>query len=203
MTAARDWFGTGPIAFGVRRYRPGDRDAIVKLWGSRFGCDPEAANEWLDEVESDYPTECFIASPTQDGRILGFGITTVTNEETIDNWLEEGYYGNVDLEADLSPRTAIMHIGVTRPECENQGIASALWRARLEYALEHDAERAVGTSWNREDHVDSSVLFEKYGFEPIKQVETYYEGGREDCPDCSGACKCDATIYWRELGGSR
>lgn len=198
--STHDLFRTGPITFGVRRYRPADRDAVVGLWQSRFGCSNEHADAWLDEATSDYLTACFVASPSQHGRVLGFGITTVMNEETKDGWLADGYYGDVDLPSvDLEPRTAIMHIGVTRPECEGEGIATELWKHRLAYAREHHADQAIGTSWLREGHVSSSVLFEKYGFEPLTRVKNYYEGDREDCPDCDGQCTCDATVYWRGL----
>ncbi|QCC57208.1 GNAT family N-acetyltransferase [Natrinema thermotolerans] len=197
---AQDLFRTGPLTFGVRRYRPSDREAVVGLWKSRFGCTDELAADWLEEATSDYLTACFVASPAQHGRVLGFGITTVTNEETTDGWLADGYYGKVDLpEIDLEQRTAVMHIGVTRPECEGEGVATELWKHRLAYARENDAAQAIGTSWHREDHVDSSVLFEKFGFEPAKRVKNYYDGDRDDCPDCDGQCTCDATVYWREL----
>ncbi|WP_276257213.1 GNAT family N-acetyltransferase [Halomontanus rarus] len=198
--SAQNWFRTGPIAFGVREYRPGDREQILDLWQSRFGCDRELSAQWLDEVESDYPTECYIASPTQNGRILGFGITAVTNEDTEDGWLEDDYFDGVDLgEFECDRPTAVMHIGVTRPECENQGIATELWKHRLAYAREHDAEQAIGTSWHRENHVDSRVLFEKFGFEPLGEFSRYYKDARDDCPDCDGMCECDATVYWRDI----
>ncbi|QCW05246.1 GNAT family N-acetyltransferase [Natrinema pallidum] len=194
-----DLFRTGPISFGIRQYHPADREAVIGLWQSRFGCERDHADAWLEEVTSDYPTACYVASPSQHGRVLGFGITTVTNEDTTDGWLADGYYGNVDLLADLEQRTAVMHIGVTRPECEGEGIATELWKRRLAHAREHDAAQAIGTSWRRSDHIDSSVLFEKFGFESIKEVENYYEGDREDCSDCDGQCTCNATVYWREL----
>ena len=173
-----------------------------ELWLDRFGALEEHADKWLHDarVDVDKPTQGFVLKPSA-LTIAGFAIATIGDAEYVENYIE------VDVDFEPWESTGIHHILVVDEEYESQGVGTELVRHRIDWLDAMDVDGVVGISWHRDDHHDSRPLFEKFGFGAVATVEEYY-AVHEDapCPDCEGACQCDATIYARSLadyGGDR
>lgn len=169
-----------------------------QLWETYFGVPDDHADNWLHDarIDTETPTQGFVA--VRGTSLLGFGIATDANR----GYAQE--YFSVDIDIDLWERTGILHIIVVDEQYEGQGIGSDLVRARLRWLRNvTEVGGVMGVSWHREDHVDSRVLFEKFGFEAVETVEEYYAKSEEHvpCVDCEGSCRCDATIYRKAFGG--
>lgn len=176
-------------------------DRCLTLWRKRFGVVEEHAEEWLANGcrTSDKPTQGFVA--INDNDIIGFGIAAVTPRDYAQDYLNPA-------DVDVWERTGVLHILAVEGRSENQGVGSQLVAARLQWlATQTDAQGVVGLAWHRDNHKDSRVLFEKYGFDAIETVSEYYNQieGETPCPDCepAGECYCDATAYRRSLADYR
>lgn len=166
-----------------------------ELWMDRFGALEEHADKWLYDarVDVDTPTQGFVLKPSA-LTIAGFAIATIGDREYVENYIE------VDVDFEPWERTGVHHILVVDDGFESQGVGTELVRHRLHWLDAMDVDGVVGISWHREDHHDSRPLFETFGFEAIEAVEEYYAVHDDaPCPDCEGACRCDATIYARSL----
>jgi len=108
----------------------------------------------------------------------------------------------------VSDPTAFLLVGVVDQAWRGRGLGGALFDRRLDWARASDAEMALSFGWERRDGPTSRPLFEARGFEPIERIDGLYaETDRASCPDCGvwpgddAACRCDATIWAREVTG--
>lgn len=93
--------------------------------------------------------------------VVGFGIVHILTAE--------GARDTFSVPLDdypLGDEVAVFHAGVVDEQWEGRGIGSVLMWARLAVAHdEYDVDAAVGNVCLRLHNPDSSVLFEKFGFE--------------------------------------
>jgi GNAT superfamily N-acetyltransferase len=172
-------------------------ETAARLWKTRFGATPDNMKAWFRDVLAEgKPTEGFVAS--DGGNVLGFGIATICGPDYV-----EDYIGHPDVGFEGWEKTGLLHIIAVDEDHEGRGLGSELVEARLRWLTAEGVDGIFGVSWHRDDHRDSRELFEKYGFEPVATVESYYaemDNPETECVDCDGVCECDATIYAQEVG---
>lgn len=179
-----------PGRIEIREASKIDRREIEQLWSRRLGSDPSSALDLALDDES--AVHACVATNIEE--IVGFGICLILQPAELEDLYSVSFDGYP-----LGDRIAVMHMAAVDEGWENRGIGSALMQVRLSLACEYyDVDSAFGLSWLRENHLDSSVLFEKFGFERVDTVEGYFGGGdgRSDCPDCGAHCECSAGLYF-------
>lgn len=85
-------------------------------------------------------------------------------------------------------------------EYQGKGLGMRLSLERLRWLKERNCEVIVGVSWVSGKENNSARLFEKVGFEKVKQVDDFfYESSLKNpfiCPSCGNPpCKCPAILY--------
>lgn len=189
-------------AWTVRPATPDDAEYVNRQWDRYFGVADEAPVVTIgcDPSEPDWEyNRCYVAV-TSDTRI-GAAVASVGPLEHISHCIGMG----TDLTGEFANEgNGYLHVGVVEKGWRNRGVGTALMRARLNWLAESGAEYAFGLSWLRDDHPDSSALFEKFGFEQLRQVDEYYRrhDARDYCPDCGQDCTCDAIVYRKDLPGA-
>lgn len=180
-----------PAGVELRGARAIDRREIESLWESRTGF---GISQVLDALFHDEkPVYGVVATEVE--TVLGFGVVICVSRDNAEERFEVSL-----AEYSLGEEVAIFHASAVREQWEGKGIGSALMHARLELAREAGVDSAIGTAWIRPHTVDSSVLFEKMGFEAMDTVEDFYRSldDERECPDCGTPCECAARIYVRE-----
>lgn len=192
--------GVSPTAVVLRKLQSDDILACERLWVNRWGGDdpvPGEPDAWLARAVDDESAHFYGVVATTGEKIVGFGLCASVSATHI----RESYYDGGYVDDLLDAHTGILHIGIVKKGFEGRGIGSRLFEHRLKWLGDYGVERVFGTSWLRDDHYDSSALFEKYGFQTAAEVDGYYAESidRDQCPDCDGLCECTARIYRRDL----
>ncbi|MFC4553520.1 MULTISPECIES: GNAT family N-acetyltransferase [Halorussus] len=192
--------GLAPTAVYLREIQADDVLEAERLWVSRWGGNPPVPGEpdaWVKRAVDDDSEHVYGVVATTGEQIVGVGLcASVAHKYVRKSYYDGGYVDDL-----LDRHSGIMHVGIVRQGFESRGIGSRLFKNRLAWLAEYGVERVFGTSWLRNDHHDSSALFEAYGFRPVVEVEGYYgeTNDRDQCPDCPGICECTARIYRRDL----
>ena len=178
-----------PPQLELRPAKAIDRREIQDLWDRRAGFE---ISKTVDAVVDD-ETAAYGFVTTNVETVVGFGVVLLLTAEGARDAFP------VSLDDDLlGEEVAVFHASAVEEGWEGRGIGSALMWARLAFVREqHGIDAAVGNAWLRPHRVDSSALFEKFGFERIEIVPKFAQradGGR-DCPDCDGTCDCSSAIY--------
>lgn len=180
--AASEW--------SVRLATPEDRAAIHELWRDSFGAPGEDASEWLDVALGVAPARAWVA--TAEATPVGFVVAAAGGHRFARGYLDEPW-----VERALPERVAVIHMLGVDPAWRSTGVASALVRRCMDWASDLASVMLV-VLWRRENHVDSSALAGKFGFERVRTIPDYYEK-RTDCPDCGESCGCLATVHIKPL----
>jgi len=188
MNSAQD-VPTLPFRVELRPAKAIDRREMERLWRRRVGF--EITNT-LDAVfDDESAAHGFVATNVE--TIVGFGVVLMLTAEGARDAF------SVSLaDYPLGDDVAVFHAGVVDEQWEGRGIGSALMWTRLALAREqYDVDAAVGNAWLRPHRVDSSALFEKFGFERVETVPKFAQqtDGDRDCPDCNGECTCSGALY--------
>jgi ribosomal protein S18 acetylase RimI-like enzyme len=175
----------------MRPGEPADREDLVDIWRERFGGEDDLG-AWLDDaLGDDEETVAFVAD--EDGTPVGFAVVALLDPEAT-----SGYVGGVYPPAELPERTAVIHaLGVAEEHTDGE-VGSALTERCIDWGAGR-APMLLAVIWRREDHVDASVLTERYDIQEVARIKGYYRGRREHCPDCGDTCTCDATVHVRPL----
>lgn len=85
-------------------------------------------------------------------------------------------------------------------EYQGQGLGLTLSLERLRWLKQRNCEVIVGVSWVSGKENNSARLFEKVGFQKVKQLDDFFiEGSLKNpfiCPTCGKPpCKCPAILY--------
>ncbi|QLH83783.1 GNAT family N-acetyltransferase [Halosimplex pelagicum] len=177
-----------PAGVELRSAEPIDRCEIESLWESRTGFE---ISQVLDGVFHDEkPAYGFVATKVE--TVLGFGVVICVPRDSA----EERFSISLN-EYPLGEEVAVFQASAVREDWEGKGIGSALMDARLRFTRKISVDSAIGTAWLRPHTVDSSILFEKMGFERLDTIENFYQtiDDERDCPDCGTPCGCSAGIY--------
>lgn len=183
--------------------RKDDAPAVKRLWSERFGGDPTTQQNWIDAALDDgHSAAGFVAVRGPDGEVVGTSFMDVGSRAYTRQYLGLDV---LDLEPPLTDENGIFHLSCVREDMEGRGIGSAFYERRLAEMVDRGVRQAFGIAWHRPHTVDSRALFEKYGFERLVTVETYYmrTGDRPHCPDCTGPCRCTASLFVRPLEPNR
>lgn len=203
-------------------YREADGEAdawyLQRQWHHWFGAEYESQHSlqhalfdiagWTlpDDVEH-APMEAFgvIAehSPTGSGSVrVGGGLALlVEHEEAVEN-LPDGRFDASQL---AGAPTVWFQLGVVDEAWRGRGIGADLFRRRLEWARQTDAEIALSCGWERDDGASSRPLFEAHGWVPVQTIDEMYADTRTSCPDCGiwpsddRKCSCPATVWALDL----
>ena len=169
-----------------------DRREIADLWERRTGMGIDSTLDALFDDES----AVYGVVATRVEQVVGSGLVAVYSSEGVSE------YFHIDVsEYPVAGLNGVLLAGVVSEEWEGKGIGTDLMRIRLDLLTQNDVGAAFGTAWLRDDHVDSSALFEKCGFERLETIPAYYqqEETSRDCPDCEETCECAAAIYTKQL----
>ena len=183
-----------PPRFDVRPLKSYDQRPVTTLWSRRTGLELENSLELVFDDES----AAYGLVVTEIETIVGFGIVYVFPPEGVLDYLPG------DTEAlPVGEENALIHaVGVTE-EWEGRGVGGAVLYYLLEMVRDaHDVEWAFGNAWLREGRTDSTVLFERFGFERHMTVEDSFQRshGERACPDCAPEkCTCSSAIYAKQL----
>lgn len=197
------------MSFSIRRLRSADLPVATRLWRTEFGAPADTVQSWLSAaINPRFATAGFAAVPTDahpanddaDGpALVGLGITEIGRRRYTREYLGLDV---LDVDLDLHARNGIFHLCVVAPAWRRCGVATALYRHRLNDLAARGMQRIVGISWNRTHAPDSRALFDAYGFRRVATVRRFYARTtpRKRCPDCGGACLCTASIHVRDGG---
>jgi GNAT superfamily N-acetyltransferase len=187
--------------YRLRPLAPADTHPARVLWRRRFGGDPETQQRWMEAaLAPDRPVTATVAVPAATDAVVGVGLLDVAGPAHTRRYLS---LDALDLGPPLAPRNGLFHVYCVRSDWEGRGIGTALYRRHLRHLRTEGVRRAFGISWHRPHTIDSRVLFEKCEFVRLAMVERYYErfSERPHCPDCDGACTCDASLHARTIKG--
>lgn len=178
--------------WGVRPGAAKDQTYIRAMWERYFGPFDGMPEIVVKGTDSDEPyTYCVVA--VAGGERIGAGIATLSSAEYLADVtrLDRDEYHPVS--------NGYLHFGGVDPDWRNQGVGTALMRARLKWIGQRSSGKVFGLSWVRDGHPDSRALFENFGFEQVSYEHSYYAQTDRRCPDCDGGCDCDAVLYGRNL----
>lgn len=179
-------------------FEPTSAEAIYDVWQGQFGTYPETTHE-LDTINralDEHVNSTWAWTASTSRSTAGILVGRFLQVEDIDM--------RFDTDTSDWPKPVesaeISMVAVTR-HFRNQGIATELCERFMKYASQY-VDRVFAASWQREDAVDSSRLFESLGFERLGEEPEYYdtEEYQRDCPDCGLGCSCSAAFYTRTLG---
>lgn len=167
-----------------------DLPAVSAIADARLG---ETYEYDLDAVVGETDRVGLVAVVEGDVVGYGFGLDAVSGDRLCEETDEAGIEG---------PASLLKSVAV-REDMEQRGIGTALFQGLVDRL----AWPVYGIAWLRDDHHDSSSLFEAAGFRTLCDIERFwYEdslGKEEYCPDCGAPCTCAARIYVRSSAGSR
>lgn len=185
----------------IRAVQETDTDPIAELWETRFGETDSLSigNKSLVSIAADSITSCEIYVATdQSNELTGFVVGTTLPASHLENWIA--------VQPDPFPtatRNGFIQAIAVSPHHEHEGIATELLDRVLTHFTDVGAGEVYAVSWQRENTVDSTGLFEKFDFENLSYIDSFYaygESPRQDCPDCStDHCTCDGIIYRKQL----
>lgn len=180
----------------VREATADDEAAIRDLAREVF--DPGydlAFAEWLPGSDIYEFNRAWVAQAAG-GDVIGVGLASVAGA----GWMQERLHATDEqAEAWFTGRDGLFVFAGVAPEWQGRGVATSLYRYRLEWLRSMDAGRAFGMSWRRPNHVDSSALFEKFDFSLLDVKVDYYRDTGRTCPDCGTPCECHGAVYARDL----
>lgn len=185
--------------FTLRPLRRPDVSAVQQLWTARFGGEPSTQTNWIEAALNPSHTAAgFVAVASPNDEVVGGSFLDVGSQAYARKYLG---LGELDLQVSLADRNGIFHLTCVQADWEGRGIGSAFYERRLAMLDDRGVPRALGIAWHRPADVDSRVLFEKHGFTRLATVERYYSrtGTRPNCPVCSDACTCTASLYGRAI----
>jgi GNAT superfamily N-acetyltransferase len=188
---------TGAPTVCIRSLRRKDARAVKRLWSERFGGDPDTQQNWIDAVlDTTHAAAGCVAVQESEG--VGTSFMDVGSRAYTRQYLGLDV---IDLDFPLTDENGIFHLSCVREDKEGRGIGSAFYERRLAEMFDRGVRQAFGIAWHRPHTVDSRVLFEKYDFERLTTAETYYTrtGDRPHCPDCTGPCRCTASLFVRPM----
>jgi GNAT superfamily N-acetyltransferase len=138
-----------------------------------------AANDAFGTVITDGTTIC--------GGIVG----TVLGPDELSRWIK--YEPATEL---FDESNGYVTFVFTRPGNRHSGVATRLLSWLLGRFSRTDTTRIFALSWQRNDHPDSTQLFESADFDERAHINRYYArfDERPDCPDCWGPCECDTKL---------
>lgn len=189
----------GAPAIRVCSMRRKDIPAVKRLWSERFGGDPDTQQNWIDAALNDgHSAAGFVAVRGPDDKVVGMSFMDVGSRAYTRQYLGLDV---LDLELSLADENGIFHLSCVQVDAEGRGIGSAFYERRLAELADRGVRQAFGIAWHRPHTVDSRILFEKYGFERLATIEEYYTrtGARPHCPDCTGPCRCTASLFARSM----
>lgn len=193
-------FQTAGLTGPVWSYRPatsGDEVFILKQW-NRYFTDLEEADVVARGCDADDEYNLCVVAET-DTRRVGCGIASVGPAAHIHGCIRVGEFPPLD-----DGLYGFLHLGAVLPEFRGRGIATTLMARRVAWAADAGADQVYGMSWVREAAPDSRPVFERCGFDRVATLHDYYNeyDARDHCPDCTGACGCDAVLYRKEVSGN-
>lgn len=180
-----------PPSVQFRSLKPVDRHEVEELTARRVGF---GIHNTLDLVFDD-EAPVFGYAATKAESVIGYGVVMILESDGIEHFLSIS-----SQDVCVGERNAYLHQLMVEEDWEGRGIGSELTRIRLAIARDAvDLDAAFGRSWLREDTVDSSVVFEKFGFRRVKTIQNGYSKDR-DCPDCApDNCTCSSAVYAKEF----
>lgn len=160
------------------------------LWERRVGFEIENTLEMVFDDDASVQGLAITEGET----VVAFGVVMFLTATGVTEYFSvstDGY--------PIGETNAVFHAGVVAQAWEGRGLGSELMRLRLALVREVGGVDAVfGKAWLRPHTVDSSVLFEKHGFERIDTIDHAYrtDADRRDCPDCApDRCNCSGAVY--------
>lgn len=185
---------TTTASWSLQEATPQDRAAVERIWRVQFD-DPDDHQDCLEEFFNHehtlYPfSKAFVAVDGR-GRAVAFGLAALRNTGDM--------HGHTTLpESEFSGRDGYLYLSAVTDGWKRKGIATALFKARLEWLVGKKANAIYGVAWQNPEGPTSDPLFQKFGFEEIGPAPDDYYHGR-DCVVCADACDCTGIIYRREL----
>lgn len=179
-----------PPVLDFRSLKPYDRYEVEDLHARLVGTGLDNTLELVFDEEAS--AHGIVA--TEGETVVAYGIVLLLDREGTADYFD---FGTADYP--IGHINAVMHALAVDEEWQGRGIGSELLRLRL--AIARDAvelDAALGNAWLRPHTVDTSVLFEKHGFECYEVVEASFRrtDGTRDCPDCRPEpCECASAVY--------
>lgn len=188
--------------FTLRLLERSDAPPVRQLWSKRFGGDPSTQTNWIAAALTPSHTAAgFVAVASPGDEIVGVSFLDVGAREYTQEYLGLDV---INLQVPLADRNGLFHLSCVRTDWEGRGIGSAFYERRLAELADRGVPHVFGIAWHRPTGIDSRALFEKHEFTRLTTVEGYYSrtGSRPNCPVCTGACMCTASLYGRSVAPS-
>lgn len=179
----------------VRECEVSDWNEIKDIWSTRINPPEDHMIEWLHAAQRDNTVTAIIAE-NNENVILGFGFYAVANNDWMESYIDE-----IDVSSIIQNEQGVIEAIAVKSGYDGNGIASSILDEELRMLSKRTVEYAYAMSWNRDNHVDSRVLFDKFGFELVEEIEDYYARIPEtvNCIDCATGCECDATLHRKNI----
>ena len=89
-------------------------------------------------------------------------------------------------------------------DVKGTGAARALFGTALAKSVADGVPMAWGSAWKIGETVPMHKIFDGFGFGVAGEVPmAWYNDENYSCVYCGGRCRCDAVIYYRDLGDSK
>jgi GNAT superfamily N-acetyltransferase len=184
----------------VRHATENDAVHIRSFWNRYFDAEPPDGGEGVVAAAVGDNEYSWAVVAVADNAIVGAGVAANYPRSE----MRDAVLPHEPVHEYLGADNAYLNFAAVAPPYRGRGIGTALVERRVELLRDHaPATRAFAISWlRRGDRPSSAAIFESLGWTEIAHVDRFYQrhGDRGDaCPDCAGACRCDAKIYAVDL----
>ena len=185
----------------MRRAALADAEAVKALADKTFG-DPYIFLPEVQEYLSDPDNLCYLEE--ENGQLLA---AILYHKESPGDIMENMGISAKDYKRIAGKRPCLHYRFIAvDTAAQHRGIAENLMRETLEVI---DREQKFGTIftmfWVKEgSEMPMKDLADRFGYKPLHYLKSpWWKYADRACHLCGGRCKCDAFIYYREVGTRR
>lgn len=175
------------------------KDKILKIWADRMGKNYPQKSKLEDAIIEDIENRFGFVSITDEQEVVGFCLGSILSR----NEAVTKYPPLKKLAEDVN-YIGCLDTNVVKKSIENNGIGTKQLIKRENYFEKRNINTLFTICWLRDDHKDSSILFNnRSDFEPVKDIENYWyeetKNRNANCIDCGFPCTCTARIYFKKI----
>lgn len=185
------------MEYSIRQVSKDDVNEICELWEARLGEKYLDTSRLEKALNPKSETVCLVATDLED-EFLGFAIALVITPPEVTSKINKA---EPPTELLKNEKIGLLDTACVKTSAEGEGIGTAFIQALMNHLEKQNVTNFFCISWLRDNHVDSSVIFEKFDFKQLLEIEKYWynESLEQDysCPDCGQPCSCTARIYFQ------